>query len=102
MIQLKTLFQALFPVLVLFIPCMIFPIAVFYKADLTWLGETIALCVHSTPLFNSLTVMICVPAYHNCLKSVFIQYDTSVTNSSIVAMQRNNTTNTNVRATERS
>ncbi|CAD5220955.1 unnamed protein product [Bursaphelenchus okinawaensis] len=60
--------QALFPVVVLFIPGTILPVAALLKINFEWTGEIIAI-MHTTPLFNSLSVLILVPTYRNILLS---------------------------------
>ncbi|CAD5228083.1 unnamed protein product [Bursaphelenchus xylophilus] len=62
--------QALFPILVLFIPGTYLPVAAFFQFNSTLSGEFLAL-IHTTPLFNSICVMLCVPSYRRLVTRAF-------------------------------
>ncbi|CAD5228079.1 unnamed protein product [Bursaphelenchus xylophilus] len=62
--------QALFPIVVLFIPGTFLPIASLFKLTSSASGEFLAL-IHTTPLFNSISVIFCVPSYRRLVTGVF-------------------------------
>ncbi|CAD5220963.1 unnamed protein product [Bursaphelenchus okinawaensis] len=62
--------QAVFPILVLFIPGTYIPIAALLRLNYRFTGEFIAI-MHTTPVFNSFSVILCVPSYRRYLKNMF-------------------------------
>ncbi|CAD5228075.1 unnamed protein product [Bursaphelenchus xylophilus] len=62
--------QALFPIIVLFIPGTILPVFALMKINYEWTGEIIAI-MHTTPVFNSLSVLLLVPSYRQIVLGIF-------------------------------
>ncbi|CAD5228073.1 unnamed protein product [Bursaphelenchus xylophilus] len=62
--------QAVFPIVVLFIPGTVLPIASLLKINVTMMGEFVAI-MHTTPVFNSFSVVLCVPTYRRTFLSIF-------------------------------
>ncbi|CAD5228085.1 unnamed protein product [Bursaphelenchus xylophilus] len=70
--------QALFPILVLFIPGTYLPVAAIFRLNSTLSGEFLAL-IHTTPLINSLCVILCVPSFRRMVKQAFTSRVSSTT-----------------------
>ncbi|CAD5220961.1 unnamed protein product [Bursaphelenchus okinawaensis] len=69
--------QAVFPILVLFIPGTYLPIAALLRLNYRFTGEFVAI-MHTTPVFNSFSVILCVPSYRRYLRELFFTSDSRV------------------------
>ncbi|CAD5223468.1 unnamed protein product [Bursaphelenchus okinawaensis] len=56
-------FQAFYPVFVVGMPCVLFTIFVVQGKQVPYIGEWAVSTMHTPPLFNSLSVILCVPSY---------------------------------------
>lgn len=63
--------QAMFPFVLLFIPGTILPIAAYFNWHNHYVGEYIGLFLHSTPVFNSFSVVLCIPSYRRIVRGWF-------------------------------
>ncbi|CAD5228077.1 unnamed protein product [Bursaphelenchus xylophilus] len=73
--------QAVFPVFVNFIPSTALPIASLLNINYTFTGEFVAI-MHTTPLFNSFSVVLCVPSYRRIFFGFFYRNTNTVRDSS--------------------
>ncbi|CAD5220957.1 unnamed protein product [Bursaphelenchus okinawaensis] len=72
--------QAIFPILVLFIPGTVLPIAALWKINYRFTGEFVAI-MHTTPVFNSFSVILCVPSYRRIFTGMFYKNRNMVSSS---------------------
>ncbi|CAD5220274.1 unnamed protein product [Bursaphelenchus okinawaensis] len=77
--------QVSYPVMALFIPMTVLPIVSLLQLNIPYIGKFEAI-TRTTPLFNSLAVIWCVPLYRNTILKIFgkrfvqHQYKHSITN----------------------
>ncbi|CAD5220959.1 unnamed protein product [Bursaphelenchus okinawaensis] len=73
--------QALFPILVLFVPGFGLPVATLWKFNYRFIGEFTVL-MHTTPVFNSFSIILCVPSYRRIFTDMFCNNHNSISDSS--------------------
>ncbi|CAD5224441.1 unnamed protein product [Bursaphelenchus xylophilus] len=63
--------QAIYPLFVICAPCLAFPILALKGAEVKFFGEWAMLSMHTPPLVNSLSVILCVPSYRRVVTHPF-------------------------------